>query len=125
MPGRSGAATPLGREVEQADLYDALSLALKGEPQVVVIAGDAGLGRAHPGHRPGPSRRGAGRQRRDRPLSRHRGWDLVGPAVEALTTLVAGIEDVDSRPLARRIAHSSTPRGRAPRSSATSSTSFA
>jgi predicted ATPase len=45
MPGRSGAVAPLGREVEQADLYDALSLALKGEPQVVVIAGDAGLGK--------------------------------------------------------------------------------
>ena len=45
MPGRSATAALLGREKEQAELYDALSLALEGEPQVVVVAGDAGVGK--------------------------------------------------------------------------------
>jgi DNA-binding CsgD family transcriptional regulator len=35
----------LGREREQAELYDALSLAMKGDPQVVVVGGDAGIGK--------------------------------------------------------------------------------
>jgi predicted ATPase len=45
MPGRSGAAGLLGREFEQAELYDALALAMKGGPQVVVVGGDAGVGK--------------------------------------------------------------------------------
>jgi hypothetical protein len=45
MPGASGARALLGRGRERAELYDALSLALKGEHQVAVVAGDAGVGK--------------------------------------------------------------------------------
>ena len=45
MPGESGTAALLGREREQAELYDALSLALKGDPQTVLVGGDAGIGK--------------------------------------------------------------------------------
>ena len=44
MPGAHGRTGLLGREKEQAELVFALSLALQGEPQVVVVAGDAGAG---------------------------------------------------------------------------------
>jgi DNA-binding CsgD family transcriptional regulator/tetratricopeptide (TPR) repeat protein len=45
MHGESVPIGLLGRDQEQAELYDALSLALKGDHQVVVIAGDAGTGK--------------------------------------------------------------------------------
>ena len=45
MPGRIGSVELLGREQEQAALYDALMLALKGHPQVVVVSGEAGVGK--------------------------------------------------------------------------------
>jgi DNA-binding CsgD family transcriptional regulator len=45
MSGARGTAGLLGRELEQAELYDALSQVLKGDHQVVVVAGDAGVGK--------------------------------------------------------------------------------
>ena len=45
MPRHGGAAGLLGRAREQAELYDALSAASRGEQQVVVVAGDAGVGK--------------------------------------------------------------------------------
>jgi DNA-binding CsgD family transcriptional regulator len=45
MARRTHSTGLLGRDAEQAELYDALTLALKGEPQVVVVAGDAGIGK--------------------------------------------------------------------------------
>jgi DNA-binding CsgD family transcriptional regulator len=93
----------LGREPEQAELYDALSLAFKGEPQVVVVGGDAGVGKttlvadlagraAELGFTVGVGHC----------LDIDVGISF-GPVIEALTTLVALIGDVDSRPLARRV----------------------
>ena len=103
MPGRSGTAGLLGRELEQAGLHDALSLALIGEHQVVVVAGDAGVGK---------TTLVADLARRAEEL----GFAVAighcldieagisfGPVIEALTTLLAGIEDLDARPLARRM----------------------
>ena len=35
----------IGRDAESAQLYDALALTAKGRPQVVMVAGDAGIGK--------------------------------------------------------------------------------
>jgi DNA-binding CsgD family transcriptional regulator len=84
-------------------LYDALSLALKGEHGIVVVAGDAGVGK---------TTLVADLARRAEELGFSVGvghcLDIeagisFGPVIEAVTTLVAGIQDVDSRPLARRM----------------------
>ena len=99
-----GAATALlGREREQAELYDALSLASKGDPQVVVVAGDAGTGKTT------LVADLAGR-------AEELGFTVAvghcldieadisfAPVVEALRSLVAGVEDLESRPFARRM----------------------
>ncbi len=45
MPGSRGTPALLGREQERAELYGALMLALKGSPQIVVVAGEAGVGK--------------------------------------------------------------------------------
>src|SRR4051794_21480026 len=103
MPGRTGTAGLLGRELERTELYDALSLALKGEPQVVVVGGDAGVGK---------TTLVADLARRAEAL----GFAVAtghcldiearisfGPVIEALTSLLAGIEGMESRPVARRM----------------------
>ena len=93
----------LGREREVAELDDALSLALTGEPQVVVVGGDAGIGK---------TTLIADLTRRAEDLgftvAVGHGLDIeagipFGPVIEALSTLLAKSEDVDSRPLARRM----------------------
>ncbi len=90
----------LGRELEQAELYGALSMALAGESQVVVVGGDAGVGKTN---------LVADLARRAEALGFTVGLghclDIgagisFGPVIEALTTLVAANEDVDSRPRA-------------------------
>jgi DNA-binding CsgD family transcriptional regulator len=103
MPGARGTPALLGREQERAELYDALMLALQGSPQIVVVAGEAGVGKTTL-------------------VS-----DLVGraeqlgftvavghcldieadisfaPVVEAVRPLVMGAEDADLRPVTRRM----------------------
>ena len=120
MPGRTGTAGLLGRELEQDELDDALSLALKGEPQVVVVGGDAGVGK---------TTLVADLARRAEAL----GFAVAaghcldieagisfGPVIEALTSLLDGIEDIESRPAGTDgCARSSTPRLRAVWGSAT------
>jgi DNA-binding CsgD family transcriptional regulator/tetratricopeptide (TPR) repeat protein len=103
MSGRSGAAALLGRALEQAELYDALSMAMKGEPQVVVVGGDAGVGKT-------TLVTDLARRAEELGFTVAVGHCLdievgisFGPVIEALTTLLAGIEDLDSRPLARRM----------------------
>ena len=98
-----GATALLGREREQAELYDALSLASKGDPQVVVVAGDAGTGKTT------LVSDLAGR-------AAELGFAVAvghcldieadisfAPVVEALRSLLAGVEDLESRPFARRM----------------------
>jgi DNA-binding CsgD family transcriptional regulator/tetratricopeptide (TPR) repeat protein len=104
MPGASRTAGLLGREREQAELYDALSLALTGEPQVVVVAGDAGVGK---------TTLVADLARRAPEL----GFTVAvghcldieagisfAPVLEALARLLQGVGDDESRPCARRAA---------------------
>ena len=93
----------LGREREQAELYDALGLALKGEPQAVLVGGDAGIGK---------TTLISDLARRAEEL----GFTVVvghcldidagiafGAVIEAVSQLVTGLEDLDTRPCARRI----------------------
>src|SRR5262245_37221396 len=103
MPGRSGTAGLLGRESEQAELHGALAPVLTGKAQVIVVAGDAGLGKttlvtdlAHRAEELGFA------------VAFGHCLDIeagisFGPVIEALATLLVGIEDLDSRPLARRM----------------------
>ena len=44
MRGQGGVQI-VGREAESSQLYDALMLAGQGQPQVVLVAGDAGIGK--------------------------------------------------------------------------------
>src|SRR5262245_29512959 len=101
MPGRNATATLLGRERQQAELYDALSLALQGRPQTVVVGGDAGIGK---------TTLVSDLAQRAEEL----GFGVVvghcldidagvafGAVIEAVGELVARLEDGDSRPNAR------------------------
>jgi len=103
MPEGNGPPGLLGREREQAELDAAMSLALDGIPQVVVLAGDAGLGK---------TTLVADLARRAEGL----GFAVAvghcldieadisfAPVVEAIRTLVEGLEGAESRPLARRM----------------------
>ena len=104
MAGPSRArALLLGREDERAQLYDALSLAMKGEPQVVVVAGDAGVGK---------TTLVADLARRAEELGIHvavghcldiEAGISFAPVIEALGALVGQAGDVESRPVTRRI----------------------
>src|SRR4051812_15915660 len=102
MPGESGTATLLGREQERAELYDTLSLALKGNHQIVVVGGDAGVGKT-------AIVDDVSRRAEELGFSVVQGHCLdieagisLAPVIEALSTLVARVDDVDARPLARR-----------------------
>ena len=103
MPGRGWATELLGREVEQGELYEALSLALKGDHQFVVVAGDAGAGKT-------TLIDDVARRAEDFGYTVAVGHCVdieagisFGPVVEALATLLATVEVVDSRPVARRM----------------------
>jgi DNA-binding CsgD family transcriptional regulator len=103
MSGESGIAAPLGRERERSELNDALTLALKGDPQTVLVSGDAGIGK---------TTLVADLARRAEEV----GVDVAvghcldieadisfAPVVEAVRTLIAGLDDLASRPCARRM----------------------
>ena len=103
MPGHGGAAGLLGRAREQTELDDALSAASRGDHQVVVVAGDAGVGK---------TTLVADLARRAEGL----GFVVVtghcldieadislAPVVEAVRALVDGVVEIESRPLARRV----------------------
>ncbi len=103
MPGRGWATDLLGRELERSAMYDALSLALKGDHQVVVVAGDAGVGKT-------TLITDVARRAEDLGYTVAVGHCVdiearssFGPVLEALATLLAKVEDVGSRPVARRM----------------------
>jgi len=103
MSGARGTAGLLGRELEQTELYDALSRALKGDHQVVVVAGDAGLGKttlvtdlAHRADELGFT------------VALGHCLDVgadisFAPVIEAVGALVAGVDDPGARPYATRM----------------------
>jgi DNA-binding CsgD family transcriptional regulator/tetratricopeptide (TPR) repeat protein len=93
----------LGRDLEQAELYDALALALKGDPQVVVVAGDAGVGKT-------TLVTDLARRAEELGFTVGVGHCLdieadisLAPAVEAFRSLLASLVDVESLPVARRV----------------------
>jgi DNA-binding CsgD family transcriptional regulator/tetratricopeptide (TPR) repeat protein len=103
MPRESGTAALLGREREQAELYDALSLVLSGRGQTVLVGGDGGIGKTT------LVSDLAGR-------AEEQGFTVVvghcldlgagisfAPVVEAVRSLVMPLEDLDARPSARRM----------------------
>ena len=103
MRRRSGTVRLLGRQLEQAELYDALSLALTGEHQVVVVAGDAGVGKT-------TLVADLARRAEELGFTVATGHCLdieanisFAPVIEAVSALVAPVKDLDSRPIARRM----------------------
>jgi DNA-binding CsgD family transcriptional regulator len=103
VPRANGTTALLGRERERIELYDALRLSLAGDPQVVVVGGDAGVGKttlvADLAGRAG-----------ELGVSVAVGHCLdidadisFAPVVEAVTALVARSDDLEKRPLARRM----------------------
>ena len=103
MRRRDSTSGLLGRDVEQAELYDALTLALAGAHQIVVVAGDAGVGKTTLVSDLAQRAEGLGVT-----VAMGHCLDIeadasFAPVVEAVSTIVARVEDVGSRPLARRM----------------------
>jgi DNA-binding CsgD family transcriptional regulator len=104
MPVPSGMSSLLlGREQEIAELDEALGLASQRTPQIVLVGGEAGMGKtnlvAH------LERRAAGL---GFTVATGHGLDLdagmsFAPAVEAVRSLLAGVDDLGPRPSARRM----------------------
>ncbi len=104
MPVPSGtAALLLGREQDIAELDEALGLAAQKVPQVVLIGGDAGIGK---------TTLVTDLERRAGELgftaATGHGLDLeagisFAPAAEAVRSLLSGVEDLQARPAARRM----------------------
>src|SRR5262249_25096180 len=101
------ASTSIGRLVgrghEVARLGDALDLAARGEPQVVVLTGDAGIGKS-------TLLADLLRRAQERGCATALGHCLdieadipFAPVVEAVRPLVSVLDDLDGRPHARRM----------------------
>ncbi len=102
MVGRTGVQI-VGREAESRLLHDALMLAGQGQPQVVLVAGDAGIGKT--------TLVAEVEQRatelgyaivRGQCLDIQAGIPLA-PAVAAVRVLLASVDDAEDRPHARRM----------------------
>src|SRR5689334_24143678 len=101
MPGATRAAIFLGRDADVVALGESLQAALEGVPQTVVVGGDAGIGKttlvtrvAHHAAELGFS------------VAVGHCLDLqadvsFAPVVEAVQSLISGVEDLGSRPCAR------------------------
>ena len=104
MPVPSGTSCLLlGRERDIAELDEVLGLAAQRNPQIVLVGGEAGIGK---------TTLVADLERRASELgftvAMGHGLDLdagmsFAPAVEAVRSLIAGVEDLESRPSARRM----------------------
>ncbi len=104
MPLPSGGAhLLLGREPETAELDDALELAAQGTPQIVLVVGDAGIGKTT---LVADLERRAAEQgfavATGHCLDLEAGISFA-PVVEAVRALLTGLEDLDARPSARRM----------------------
>ena len=93
----------LGRAPESAELLDALERADQGDPQTLLVGGDAGIGKT-------TLVRALERQAAERGFAVVTGHCLdigaeisFAPVVEAVRSLVIGLDDLDARPSARRI----------------------
>ncbi len=93
----------IGRDAESAQLYDALALTAKGRPQVVMVAGDAGIGK---------TTLVADLEQRAETLgfaiARGQCLDIqaeipLAPAVSAARNLLSRVDDIEDRPHARRM----------------------
>src|SRR6476646_6034231 len=104
MPAPSGAPPLLlGRQRDVAELDGALELAEQGTPQVVLVGGDAGIGKTTLVS--DLERRAAGRGftvATGHCLDIEAGMSFA-PVVEAVRPLLAGVGDLQSRPSARRM----------------------
>ena len=104
MPVPSGTSSLLlGRERDIADLGEALRLAAQGSPQIALVGGDAGIGKtslvADLERRAG----GLGfTVTTGHCLDIEAGMSFA-PAVEAVRSLITGVEDLGTRPSARRM----------------------
>jgi DNA-binding CsgD family transcriptional regulator/tetratricopeptide (TPR) repeat protein len=102
MVGRTGVQI-VGRETESRQLHDALMLAGQGQPQVVLVSGDAGIGK---------TTLVADVEQRATELgfatARGQCLDIqagipLAPAVAAARGLLARVDDVEHKPHARRM----------------------
>jgi DNA-binding CsgD family transcriptional regulator len=104
MPAPSGAPPLLlGRQRDVAELDGALELAAQGTPQVVLVGGDAGIGKTTLVS--DLERRAAGRGftvATGHCLDIEAGMSFA-PVVEAVRALLTGLDDLGSRPSARRM----------------------
>ena len=93
----------LGRERDIAELDEALGLAAQGTPQIALVGGDAGIGKTT--LVADLERRAAGlgfTVATGHCLDLEAGMSFA-PVVEAVRSLLAGVEDLGSRPSARRM----------------------
>ena len=103
MPVTSGTPLLLGRERDVAELDEALGLAAQGSPQTLLVGGDAGIGKTT--LVADLERRAAGL---GFTVATGHGLDIeagmsFAPVVEAVRALLTGIDDLGSRPSARRM----------------------
>ena len=103
MPVPSGTSLLLGRERDVAELDEALTLAARGTPQIVLVGGDAGIGKTT--LVADVARRSA---ERGFTVATGHGLDIeagisFAPVVEAVRSLLGGLDDLESRPSARRM----------------------
>src|SRR4249919_3662383 len=103
MPVRTGTSLLLGRERDVAELDDALALSAQGTPQIVLVGGDAGIGKTT--LVADLARRSA---ERGFTVATGHGLDIeagisFAPVVEAVRSLLGGFDDLEARPSARRI----------------------
>ena len=103
MPGPNSPAVLLGRDRETAVLNDALAAAARGRPQTVLVSGDAGIGKT-------TLVTDAERRAVEIGFTTAVGHCLdleagisFAPVFEAVRVLVSGLEDLESRPSARRM----------------------
>ena len=100
---RSSPSLMLGRDREIAELGEALGLAGQGTPQIVLVGGDAGIGKTT--LITDLVRRASGL---GFTVAMGHGLDIeagmsFAPAIEAVRSLLGGVDDLESRPSARRV----------------------